>query len=336
MCRYCGRWFRGLGHHVFPAHGVTPDGYRAEFELPSTRPLISSELSAALADHSRSRFRTDAAFRAAFSISAEERMARNVRGRRARQQTRHRAGVQRSKRAVGEILAQQSRQRAATVRAELDAKARELGYGDLRHLLEDTTQLSHAAVGDLLGCSAAKARSWRQVHAVRSTARSAAAQAERARRNEYLAAIPRGLQPVDGNGRLQCLECGRWWLDLRQHVHRTHHQQLDDYRRVHHLEPGQATAADSLTARRAAVGRAVGAANLRVAAQAKSARAKEAYDSLARQHGYSDIAALLSTTPDRHSVAALIGCAATEVSRIRRRYLHINEPAARRGETSFS
>ena len=323
QCRYCGRWFRGLGHHVFPAHGVTPDGYRREFELASTRPLVASDLSAALAARSRSRFRSDAAFRQVFAISAEERAARNQQGRRAKQRTEHRAGVQRSKRAVGEMLAQHSRQRAADVRADLDAKARDLGYRDLHNLLVETVHLTHVAVGDLLNCSAAKARAWRRIHEVRSTARSTTAQATLAHRRGLIAASPVGVQPVDGDGRLLCRECGRWWRDLGQHVLRTHHQRFDDYQRRHSLGVGNPTASESLTARRATFGRAVGAANLRAAAQAKSIRVKAAYDQRARQRGYSDIAELLVATPDRHSVAAVIGCAPTSVSRIRRRYLHI-------------
>ena len=182
LCRYCHRWFRGLGHHVFPAHGVTPDGYRREFELPSTRPLIAPDLSATLATRSRRRFQTDATLRRAFAISTTERGRRNALGRKAKTQTEHRAGVQKSKRTVGELLALSSRLRADAVQFDLDMKARDLGYSDVAQLLRDTSDLTHAAVGDLLGCSAAKARFWRGRYGIHSTARSTAARGDASRK----------------------------------------------------------------------------------------------------------------------------------------------------------
>jgi predicted transcriptional regulator len=320
LCRYCDRWFRGLGHHLFPAHGVTPDGYRREFELPSTRPLIAPELSAAIAKHSRRRFQTEPPLRQAFAISVDERNARNARGRTAKQQTERRAGVQRSKQAVGEMLAHHSRLRAQTVRNELDTRARKLGYSDLGQLLTNTPHMTHAAVGDLLGCSAAKARSWRNMHGIRSTARSTAARADAANRRLVLANIPAGIQPISDDGTLQCLVCGRWWRDLRQHVQRSHHQSVDDYLKRHALEETQAVVSRELQAKRVAAGQIAGASNLKAAASAKSDRVKAAYDRRATELGYSGIEALLAINTNRHAVAELVGCAPSSVGRIRRRY----------------
>jgi predicted transcriptional regulator len=320
LCRYCHRWFRGLGHHIFPAHGVTPDAYRREFELPSTRPLIAPELSAAISKRSQQRFQTDARLRQAFAISVDERAARNSRGRNAKRQTEHRAGVQRSKRAVGDLLAHNARVRANAVRADLDTRARNLGYCDLRQLLKNTTHLTHASIGDLLGCSAAKARFWRRTHGIHSTARSTGAQADAARRQAILRSVPTGTQPIADDGRLQCLVCGRWWGDLRQHVERTHRQPVDDYVKQHQLKGTQAMVSSELQAKRAAGGHKAGVSNLRSAASAKSDRVKTAYDRRAAAHGYSGIEALLAGNADRRKVAELIGCAPASVDRIRRRY----------------
>jgi predicted transcriptional regulator len=320
LCRYCHRWFRGLGHHIFPAHGVTPDAYRREFELPSTRALIAPELSADLATRSQRRFQSDARLRQAFAISVDERAARNSRGRNAKRQTEHRAGVQRSKRAVGDLLAHNSRARANAVRADLDTRAHNLGYCDLRQLLKTTVHLSHASIGELLGCSAAKARFWRREHGIHSTARSTGAKADAAHRQAILRSVPPGTQPIADDGRLQCLVCGRWWRDLRQHVQRTHRQSVDDYVKQHRLKGTQAMVSRELQAKRAAADHNAGASNLRSAASAKSDRVKAAYDRRAAAHGYSGIEALLAANAARRTVADLIGCAPSSVNRIRRRY----------------
>ena len=320
LCRYCHRWFRGLGHHIFPAHGVTPDAYRREFELPSTRPLIAPELSAAIAKRSQQRFQTDAGLRQAFAISVDERTVRNSRGRKAKQRTEHRAGVQRSKRAVGDLLAHNARVRANAVRADLDTRARNLGYSDLRQLLKNTAHLTHASIGDLLGCSAAKARFWRRTHGIHSTARSTGAQADAARRQAILRSVSPGTQPIADDGRLQCLVCSRWWRDLRQHVQRTHRQSVDDYLTQHRLERTQAMVSRELQAKRVAADHSAGASNLRSAALAKSDRVKAAYDSHAAARGYAGIEALLAANTARRTVADLIGCAPSSVDRIRRRY----------------
>ena len=320
LCRYCHRWFRGLGHHIFPAHGVTPDAYRREFELPSTRPLIAPELSAALATRSRRRFQTDARIRQAFAIPVDERASRNSRGRKAKQQTEHRAGVQRTKRAVGDLLAHNSRLRAHAVRADLDARAGNLGYCDLRQLLENTAHLSHASIGDLLGCSAAKARFWRSKHGIHSTARSTGAKADEAHRQAILRSVPPGTQPIAVDGRLQCLVCGRWWRDLRQHVQRTHRQPVDEYLKQHRLQGSQAMVSHELQAKRVAADHTAGISNLRSAASVKSDRVKATYNRRAAAHGYSGIEALLAANTGRRTVADLIGCAPTSVDRIRRRY----------------
>jgi predicted transcriptional regulator len=218
------------------------------------------------------------------------------------------------------MLAHHSRLRAQTVRNELDARARELGYSDLGQMLTNTPHMTHAAVGDLLGCSAAKARSWRNIYGIRSTARSTAARADAANRRVVLANILPGTQPISDDGTLQCLVCGRWWRDLRQHVQRTHHQTVDNYLKHYGLEETQAVVSRELQAKRIAAGQIAGASNLKAAASAKSDRVKAAYDRRATQRGYSGIEALLAVNTDRHTIAELIGCAPSSVGRIRRRY----------------
>jgi hypothetical protein len=48
-CHLCGRWFRSLASHV-RRHGYTAEAYREAMGLCRTRPLISSDVSAAISD----------------------------------------------------------------------------------------------------------------------------------------------------------------------------------------------------------------------------------------------------------------------------------------------
>lgn len=63
------------------------------------------------------------------------------------------------------------------------------------------------------------------------------------------------MQPESG-GRLQCLECGRWFRQLGQHVVAKHEMSADDYRRVHELPRGRGLHAADILERRAARARA--------------------------------------------------------------------------------
>lgn len=67
--------------------------------------------------------------------------------------------------------------------------------------------------------------------------------------------VPPGIQP-EADGRLQCLECGRWYRQLGQHVVRTHEMSADDYRRIHELPAGRGLHAADILERRAARARA--------------------------------------------------------------------------------
>ena len=67
--------------------------------------------------------------------------------------------------------------------------------------------------------------------------------------------VPAGVQP-EQDGLLQCLECGRWYRQLGQHVVGKHHVRVEDYKRRHELPATRGLHAADILARRAATGRA--------------------------------------------------------------------------------
>jgi len=192
LCRLCGRWYRSLGHHlVGPRHRMTPDDYRARYELPATRALMAADLRQAQAARASERLANSPELQAAFELDVEDspRRARwAVQARARKAETEPRAGVQRSKQMMGEILAQSSRRRSEQLRREFDELARRRGYRDGEHLIHATVGLSHPQLGDLLGMAAHNARSWRRRYDLGSgysrnpeQLRSAAAAGRRAR-----------------------------------------------------------------------------------------------------------------------------------------------------------
>ncbi|WP_075001125.1 MucR family transcriptional regulator [Streptomyces qinglanensis] len=61
--------------------------------------------------------------------------------------------------------------------------------------------------------------------------------------------MPRGTQPEDAAGRLQCLECGRWYRRLDMHLHRGEDMTPDDYRERHGLAAGHPLVSPELSDR---------------------------------------------------------------------------------------
>ncbi|WP_370078102.1 MucR family transcriptional regulator [Streptacidiphilus sp. MAP12-16] len=66
--------------------------------------------------------------------------------------------------------------------------------------------------------------------------------------------IPPGVQP-EADGRLQCLECGRWYRQLGQHLTATHDLHPDDYRRSHQLPRSRGLHAADILQRRSQRGK---------------------------------------------------------------------------------
>ncbi|MEY9965478.1 putative transcriptional regulator [Streptacidiphilus sp. MAP12-16] len=66
--------------------------------------------------------------------------------------------------------------------------------------------------------------------------------------------IPPGVQP-EADGRLQCLECGRWYRQLGQHLTAKHDLHPDDYRRSHQLPRSRGLHAADILQRRSQRGK---------------------------------------------------------------------------------
>jgi hypothetical protein len=224
--------------------------------------------------------KTDERVRRALETEARERERRIRRALRVKRETEPRAGVQRSKRATGRLLAEISVARAAQVRANLDQTAAAAGYASLDALLAATTDLTHSELGELLQCSEAKARDWRRRRGVASTAKSRGVAARRAQQQAAVAAAPRGAQPSDAEGRQLCLACGRWWIRLGQHVGRAHGLAVEDYRAIYRIK----SAVPPLTP-----------------------ATRRRYDALAASAGYTDLDDLLASRCSRAETATVLG-----------------------------
>ena len=322
LCRYCGGWFRSLGHHlVGPRHGIAVETYREAFELPATRALMAADLREGHAQRARERLEASEVIREAFAVDRPDdpqREQRRVRGLQRKAETQSRAGVHRSKQAVGAMLGKNSRRRAAQRRRDLDQRARQLGFDDLERMLHATTELTHAELGKLMSWEPATAKMWRDRHGVRSDAKAAAARqrTHAAAEDDQPDAEPTGEQPADRDGRLRCLECDTSWNDLGKHVEHTHRMAQATYRRRHRLPADRPLHSAPLDQQKretmAAVGRASG--------QARRDRYRARYDQLARAAGYNDVEHLLALRSNREVAQLLKLDWVTSAARLRRKY----------------
>jgi predicted transcriptional regulator len=247
LCRYCGRWYRSPGHHLRPGHGIDPDSYREQFQLPTTRALMAADLREKNSERAKELLATNETLRAAFALDDPdnaERRKRQARGVRRKAETEPRAGVQLSKQAVGAMLAEHSRDLATQRRRDNNAAARGRGYRNLAELLEQTVHPTDAGLGDFLGWGAAKARWWRRHYGVRGQARTIPARDSDQRLRAGLDLIPRGIQP-QRSGSLRCRVRGRWWQDLSQHLTGTHKMTTTQYRTTYGLPPDQPLQGDA-------------------------------------------------------------------------------------------
>lgn len=331
LCRLCGRWFRALGHHLLRKHETTVEDYQAQFELPAGRGLAAVDLRQAQARRGSDRLVSVPAARAGFLLDeslpadevAVERQRRAALGREGLAEKKSRAGVRAAWVAHGEQLGAARRQWAAGRREELDGQARALGFADFADLVAGTRELTHPAFAALLGWPGsqglARATWWRLQHGGTSEALQAGARQRRREQRAGLEEVPAGVQPVAG-GRLRCLDCGRWFTDLGQHVQRGHGQAVEEYRARHQLPAGVALRGadcrEGAGGQLAAVARAGGQAAGRRKAQA----ARAGYDLRARELGFADVTALLRERSNAQ-VTVLLGLGRGQAYRIRQRYL---------------
>ncbi|MEV4417852.1 hypothetical protein [Catellatospora sp. NPDC049609] len=315
LCRVCGRWRRQLATHLVAGHGTDPAAYRAEFQLPATRALMGSGLRDAATRRARDRYQTDPRVRDFLTQPPAERDERLRRGREAKTRTEHRAGVQAGKRAAGLRLAEHARRRAEHAATAMDELAAGLGHADLPALLAATTELSHAQLGALLGCTAAKARWWRTRHGIARTRGPRPAPGP-----PPGVPVIAGRQPHADDGRLYCLECWLPRANLAQHLV-VHGLTSPAYRARHGLAADAVLGSAAMRRRWSDNARVGGAAaGLAAAAARKAAAVRADYDARARVHGFTDVVALLAHHPGPQPAAALLDVLPREVARLRRRY----------------
>jgi predicted transcriptional regulator len=313
QCLECGRWYRGLGNHLRNAHEITVDEYKADHGLPASRGLVPQELRETMAANQRRRLQTEPGLREALTNDRATLEARLRAGREVFARTRGREGVRANLRESARVSGQK---RSQDIRADKDARARELGYLDLRDLLTQTAHLPAHRIGPMIGESRLQVTKWRGKYGIRGTGREQRGIDRRVAREAGLADVPPGVQPA-ADGRLRCLDCGRWYTNLAGHV-AAHDLAPGGYRDRHGLsvdtsltgEPRTAPAAPDTTApvlipaQRAKLD-----ASRKLANRARAEQTRARHDARARDLGYRDLAHFLTATAGqpRDTVAATFG-----------------------------
>lgn len=244
QCLDCGRWYRLLGNHLRLTHGMSVDDYQEEFELPASRGLVPEDLRETMAEHGRHLFATNDRVREALTRGSAEVHLHREANLAARAATVGRAGVQA---ALRESARRSAEKRAKDLRADKDARARAVGYSDLVDFLQRTAHLPTEEVGRILGETGTQIGKLRRKHGVPSLGRDHLTAERRAERARALRPpdVPRGLQPA-ADGRLQCLECGRWYRSLTRHIEPLHNLTVDQYRERHGLGAEVAMVAEDI------------------------------------------------------------------------------------------
>ena len=324
LCRLCGRWFRSVGRHLQPGHGISPLEYKEIFELPVTRGLIGDDLRAQFRDRQKELLRTNPVVRAAFALddpACPERQLRQKRGVQRKAETASRAGVIRSQQNRIAGLSTTNTHRAQARLHAYDERARRHGYRDLDHLLRETSGLSYADCAALMGWKPSQVHPWRKRYGIASTA----TQNRRKQRHEALehglVDLAAGIQPVNDRGLLRCLACGSWRTDLAVHLRQAHQLTAAQYRGQFQLASDTVLTSHALHQSRTATVRKAARDGAVAGGRARSLAARQRWDAAAHRTGYSDIAALLVAKPDNGEAATCLGVTAAEVRRIRHRYL---------------
>lgn len=60
LCHECGKHYKSLGAHVYGAHGMAADEYRAAHGIPQRIPLVTKAMSQTMSKHASSRVGTEA------------------------------------------------------------------------------------------------------------------------------------------------------------------------------------------------------------------------------------------------------------------------------------
>ncbi|TMR91640.1 MucR family transcriptional regulator [Nonomuraea basaltis] len=249
LCLECGLWFKQLGQHVVAKHGMSADDYRHIHELPRTFGLHSSTVKQTRAAAQRDRWENDPELRAKLRPKrSREELAQLSKI--AWRESQHRAGVIAGRKggkgggAHAHLALKASREKRETERA---ARCRAAGFDSIEELFTAHAHTSSREIGELIGMSkggveklrkrlgfAAPGR-WAAGYVVKHPALQPAVPAEE------LTAIPYGTQPTR-NGHILCLECGRWFKTLDQHVSVMHGLTVADYRTRHGIDPHEARA----------------------------------------------------------------------------------------------
>lgn len=351
QCLECGGWYQGLGNHLRLSHEMDVDQYKQEHGLPASRGLVPEQLRETMRGNQRRRLEIEPGLREALTNDEQTLRARLRTGREVARTTRSRAGVQHYLR---ESARRSGLKRSQDIRAAKDATARALGYADLRDLLQQTAHLTARQVGPMIGESAVQVRKWRGKYDVVSTSLEHRVDQRRAEREDGLALTPPGVQPA-ADGRLRCLDCGRWYGSLASHV-AVHGLNAGSYRQRHGLAADVSLVAEQIrqrigrprgsTARagasapdrmtrggrpdtsdehgsataQPASARAAQLAGMRhLAARARVEQARGRHDGRAQELGYRDLAAFLTATAHlpRQDAAKIFGVSSAQLVRIR-------------------
>lgn len=139
LCHECGGWYRSIGHHLPPAHGMSPASYREVHGLPRRLGLVSAASSAKASASARGRLGGEAWGRLVESRDPE--MAASTRG----------AGVH--------AASGRGQGRYRTLARDTIAQA--AGYADMAGALAGTADLGPVEAARRLGVPESSLRRWR-------------------------------------------------------------------------------------------------------------------------------------------------------------------------------
>ncbi|MEV6965194.1 MucR family transcriptional regulator [Hamadaea sp. NPDC051192] len=287
QCRACGGFYRGLGQHIALKHGMTLDAYLRAYPSDATElertagdraadprrgPVPLDELSAlrrglqpedhgrllcrecgrwyrVLGQHLTMKHQLDpTTYRHRYGLPEDLSLLGSA--------TRQLHAAKAQQRAQDPSRRPTRRERAEQTRADrnalLEQRAHDAGHADLATLLNAIIDAPAADVAAVLDVPVQAVYPLRRQHCDDWTRpRLASSPALTA---DELAAVIVGTQP-ERDGRLVCLECGKWQRGLGQHVRSVHNLTPAQYRAVHELPAGQRLQAADLRERQAELGR---------------------------------------------------------------------------------